>query len=277
MKIYISSDMEGLSGVVLGSSCNHPNADYERYRKFMTQETNAAIEGAFEAGAKEVLVNDGHGSMRNILIEDLNPDARLITGYPKPYLQLKGLDESFEGIIFIGYHARVNTRGVLAHTYTGFAIDELNLNGHLMSEAVFNGTIAGYYGIPVLAISGDDILEDQVKQYFPDTEYAQTKIAVSGRAANCLSPKKAEALIKEKVIIGIENRNRIKPLKIDPPYELKVRLKAPVIADVAEVIPGVERIDDSSVQYYSKDLMEISNMVTTIYNASCVLVHPLYQ
>jgi len=126
MKIYIAADMEGVSGIVHGSATIQPHADYERYRKLMTQEVNAAIEGAFEKGAMEVLVNEGHGSMRNILIEDLHPEARLISGYPKYHLQLTGLDASFDGAFFIGFHARSNTPGVLAHTFFGFSIYEVN-------------------------------------------------------------------------------------------------------------------------------------------------------
>ena len=277
MKIYISADIEGVGGIVHGSSASQPNPDYMRYRKLMTQEVNAAIEGAFEAGAKEVVVNDGHGSMRNIIIEDLHPDARLISGYPKPHLQISGLDESFDGALFIGFHARNNTKGVLSHTFFGLAIYEVNLNGRPVSEAEFDAAIAGYFNVPVLMISGDDVLQEQVTATLPTTLYAQTKIAMGARVANSISPQRAGDLIKETAKKAIVKCKEIQPYRLNPPYTLEIVFKSTVFAEIAENIPGMIKISDNTVQYKNEELLNISKMLTTVFNASCVLLTDSYK
>ena len=277
MKIYIATDMEGITGTVHGSSTMPPSPDYDRYRKLMTNEVNAAIEGALEAGATEILVNDGHGTMRNILAEELHPEARLISGYPKPMLQLTELNASFTAAIFVGFHARSNTNGVMSHTFYGSGFNYLKLNDHECTEAEFDAAVAGTWNVPIVCVTGDDVLETQLKEWLPSTRFAQTKIATSHKSANSLSPKKACALIKEQVKNGIHSRDQIPPLKIPGPYQLEIQFKTVAQCDVCAIIPEVIRIDPITVRYSHPDLHMISNMMTTFFNACAILLLPYYQ
>lgn len=275
MKIYISTDMEGMAGIVYGKSTMPPHPDYERYRKLMTAEVNAAIEGAFEAGAETVVVNDGHGSMRNITIEDLHPDVQLISGYPKPLLQMTGIDESFDGAMFIGFHAKSRSHGVLAHTFCGF-FEYVKVNNHVCSEAEFDALVAGSFNVPVLLVSGDNILKEQIKELMPSTLYVQTKESIGAAVAKSLHPKKIIELLKNTVKTAINTKTTIQPVKITPPYTLEIKLSSVALADVCEVIPGVVRLDETVVTYSHENMIEISNMLTTMYNAGSVLSLPFY-
>ncbi len=276
MKIFVSADMEGVAGVVHGGSTMQPHPDYHRYQKFMTNEVNAAIEGAFESRAQEVLINDGHGSMRNILIEDLHINARLITGYPKPLLQMTGIDESFDAAIFIGYHAKNNTQGVLSHTYFS-AIGQLKLNDHVMSEAEFNATIAGHFDVPVILISGDNILHRQIKKLLPNTKFVETKEAITRVCANSITPQKSCELIKATVKTAIEERDDISPVKLKPPYVLEIQCSNSTFVAIAEQFPNTQKVDELVIRYEADNLLQIQNFVTTYYNAASVTAIEPYK
>lgn len=277
MKIFISADIEGVSGVVHREHLIKANNEYERARKLMTEEVNAAIQGALEAGAEEILVNDSHGSMRNILIEELNPKARLITGYPKSLLMMEGIDNSFDGAIFIGYHSRANATGVLAHTMSGFAIASIKVNGVEFGETAINAAVAGCFNVPVLMVSGDNILRQEVSHILPDTEFVEVKVARGAFSAECLNPLNVRELIKEKAKKAVSNIEKYKPFVVNGPIELEVKLKSPAIADVVQVIPGITRVSSDTVIYKADDFITIMRMITTIFNSSSVLMADIYK
>ena len=155
MKIYISADMEGISGVISMQQIDPGAREYERARRMMTREVNAVIKAAFEHGAREIVVNDAHGDMDNILIDELDSRVSLISGSPKPLSMMEGIDSSFDGVFFVGYHARAgSSEAIIDHTYT-FRVLNAKINGRPMSEAGLNGRLAGYYRVPVVFISGD--------------------------------------------------------------------------------------------------------------------------
>lgn len=271
MKIFISTDMEGISGVTHKEHIMGKSSDYERFRRLMTQEVNAAIEGAIEAGADEIVVNDSHGSMRNIIIEDLNPKARLITGYPKPLVMMEGIDNTFDGAIFIGYHSRASSGGALAHTMSGAAFSSIRINGVEFGETAINAAIAGCFNVPVLMVTGCNILKMEVASVLPETEFVQVKISKGGIAAECLNPKVACELIKEKAKAVVQNKEKCKPFNVNTPIELEVVLNSPTLADVVGIIPGVARISPTTVRYEAEDFITVSKMITTMLNATCVL------
>lgn len=153
MKIFISADMEGISGIATGQQMQ--DGEYARFRKLMTQDINAAIEGAFAGGAKEVVVGDSHANMSNILIEELDSRARLITGSNKLLCQMEGIDDTFDGVFFVGYHGREggSPRGVINHTLMGLAVTEIRVNGRPVGEAELNSGVAGYFNVPVLLVT----------------------------------------------------------------------------------------------------------------------------
>jgi len=266
LKVFISVDLEGVSGVVHRDHTSTTGCDYQRARKLMTQEANAAIAGALEAGATEVVVNDSHGEMRNLLIEELNPKAYLITGSPKALGMMEGIDESFSAVVFIGYHARKGTQGgVLDHTISGGRVANIWINGTLMSEASLNAAIAGYYGVPVVAISGDDKVVRQTKELIGEqVEGIVVKQGLNRYAAKCVPPKRALEMIREGVKKGIERRGQIPPYRIDPPIRMELEFPDTGMADRAILIPKVRRLEARKVTYEGSDFLEVFNLIRAL-------------
>lgn len=257
MKIYISADIEGVSGVVNGSFTSQSEYDYPRARKLMTDEVNAAIAGAKLAGTDEILVNDSHGPMTNILIEDLDEDARLISGNKKLLGMMEGINDEFDGVLLIGYHARHNTPGVLAHSYYGSVVSEIKINGRAVGESEFNSMVAGYYNVPVVFVSGDDVLSRQVKEFNKDIETLIVKKAHSRYCAESIQPKLEHKLLKENVQKALSNKlKKIKPCKVEGKVELEVGFHNSGMAEATLYIPGVEMIAPNRVKYMAKDIIE---------------------
>jgi D-amino peptidase len=258
LKVYISVDMEGIAGVVHGDHTSSSGRDYSRARGWATEEVNAAIRGALEAGATGIVVNDSHGSMRNIIASELNPAALLITGSPKPLSMMQGIDQSYDAVIFIGYHARAGTKdGVLDHTISGGTIYSIKVNGKEMSEADLNALIAGWHDVPVVLIAGDAAICDQTKESLGgELEVAIVKRAIGRYAATSYSPQKAQELIQEKTKIALEKKKKPKPFKMRAPYRFEVDFLRSSMADGAELIPQVERTGGRSVRFVIDDYIE---------------------
>lgn len=258
LKVFISVDMEGIAGIVHGDHTSSSGKDYGIARRWMTEEANAAIRGALEAGATEIVVNDSHGSMRNVIASELNPAAFLITGSPKLLSMMQGLDQSYDAVIFIGYHARAGTKdGVLDHTISGGTIYSIKVNGSEMSEAELNALIAGWHDVPVVLIAGDAAICEQTKKSLGgELEVAVVKRAVGRYAAKTLTPQKAQELIQKKTKIALEKRNKIKPFKQKAPYRFDVNFLRSSMADMAELIPQVERTGGRSVRFVIDDYIK---------------------
>jgi D-amino peptidase len=255
-KIYISCDLEGVSGIVNWDHTSSQGHDYGRARKLMTAEVNSAIEGAFEGGASYVLVNDAHGSMTNILIEDLDNRAELLTGSPKPLTQMQGIDETFSLCAFIGYHARRDTLGaVLEHTISGSAIREICINGKVVGETEINMGIAGHFGVPVGLVAGDNMVTQQAREADPAIETVVVKHAEGRYSARCLHPTKAKALIKTGMKKAVSEQAKFKPYVFETPVEFKITFINTSMAELAEMMPTSERIGASSVRLINDDFV----------------------
>ena len=190
-KVYISVDMEGISGVVGDDQTSAGQPEYGRSRKLMAEDANAAIRGAFEGGATEVVVNDSHGSQRNLLPEDLDPRARLISHSFKRHGMVEGLDETFDAVIFVGYHAKADSpRGLFAHTGSG-VVKDVQVNGRSAGEGGLNTLMAHWYGVPVVMITGDDVAVEQQKEWTPSIRGVVVKRAINMRAVEGKSPAEA--------------------------------------------------------------------------------------
>jgi D-amino peptidase len=257
LKVFISVDMEGISGVIHWEDVSRSGKDYSLFRRIMTQETNAAVEGALAAGATEIIVRDSHGSARNILPDLLHHEAVLLRDWAGgPLSMMEGIDETFDAVIFIGYHARANTRNaVLDHTMTG-SIYDVVLNGKKMPEAGINAFIAGNFGVPIALIAGDLAVCKQAKELFGNVETVAVKEGV-GNAAKMLHPKKAQDLIRKKTTEALKRLKDFKPFKLDPPYKMEVTYKAEERAENASWIPGAKRSGNTSVSFTSNDFMEV--------------------
>ena len=249
MKIYISVDIEGVAGVVTPQEGQPGNPDYEQARRLMTLEANAAIAGAFDAGAAEVLVNDSHGPMVNLLPELLDARAELIRGNIKPFTMFAGLDGSYAGAMCVGYHAAGAEYGVLAHTTNSFAFAAIRLNGELASEAMLYGAYAGALGVPVILLSGDDVTERTCGSLFPGAHFVRVKTALGQRAARSLAPSLACSRIREAAAAAVRARATVAPYRIAEPCRVAFELTSPTLADLCAVIPGAQRADARTVAF----------------------------
>jgi D-amino peptidase len=265
LKVFISVDMEGVSGVVTGDQTGAGGADYNRFRRLMTEEANAAIRGAFDGGATEVVVNDSHGSMRNLLIEELDNRAQLISNNIKPMGMMQGLDSSFDAVIFIGYHAKAGSAvGVLAHTGSGTVAD-LRINGRSVGEAGMNTYVAGVFGAPVVMISGDQETIAQARELVPNIESAQVKEAIATTAARSFHPEAARARIRDATTRALKQLSEFKPVKPATPATFEVKFSQTALADVAEQIPTVKRVDAHTVSYQASDYLQGYRLLRVLY------------
>jgi D-amino peptidase len=237
MKIFISVDIEGVAGVVLPQHGQPGNLEYEDARRLMTEEANAAISGAFAGGAVEVLVNDSHGPMINLIPDLLDPRAELIRGQIKPGSMFAGLDDSYAGAMCVGYHAAAGDHGVLAHTYSTRDFTAVRLNGVAASEAMFFGAYAGAMGVPVMLISGDDVTARTCGSLFPGAEVVQVKIALGQRAARAVSPHAARTLIRQAAERAVRVAGTMKPYRVAEPCDVVFDLTSVTRADVCATIP----------------------------------------
>ncbi len=257
MKIFISVDMEGISGIVDSSQTNRDHKEYEKARALMAADVNAAIDGIFELGEAEIVVSDGHGKMINIEPEALNEAAVLVRGTPKPLSQMAGIDSSFDAAIFIGYHSMKGTlHGILSHTFSSKTIESLKINGMEAGETMMNAAIAGYYGVPLVSVSGDLAVTKEAKALIPEIETVAVKEAISRTAAQCLHPKRARKLIKETVARALERRKSIQPFVLKPPIEFDVRYINVGMADAVEFMPSAKRIDGKTIRFVLDDYLE---------------------
>ena len=199
VKIYISADMEGVTGAVTNEQLGPEGFEYQRFRQFFTDEVIAAIEGAREAGADEIVVSDSHGNGQNLLIDQLPENIQIVRSWPRPLGMMQGIDDTFDGVMMIGYHSSTtNPNGVRAHTNSSARLSAVRLNGTEMSEGSLNAAIAGHFGVPVIMISGDDAVVKEVQSTLGNIEAAVVKWAYSFHSARTLHPSAGRALIRKK-------------------------------------------------------------------------------
>ena len=248
-RIFISVDMEGIAGVVTGDQLSAQGFEYERFRALMTEEANAAITAARAAGAGEIVVADSHGSMQNLLVERL-PAMSRSCAFSAPAGMMQGIDGSFAGVIFIGYHSgTTNAAGVRAHTFSSATLADLRLNGASVTEGAWNAALAGHFGVPVLAVSGDEAAVREVASLVAGVETATVKWPYGFHAARTLTPQAARDVIAAAVRRGMERRAAITPHRVKAPVEMEIRFKNYRPSEVLSWLPGVRRIDAHAVAY----------------------------
>jgi D-amino peptidase len=257
LKVFISVDMEGIWGVV-NSEQTSPGADYGAARAWMAADVNAVVEGLLEAGATEIVVNDSHGSMRNIVASDLNPKVWLITGTPKPLSMMQGIDSSFDAALLIGYHARAGTApAILDHTISGSTVRAIRINGKELPEMGINGAIAGYYGVPVVMLSGDAETCAQARSIFGNELITVTvKEAIGRTAAKLLPLQDVRFRLKEAGKQTEARRAAVAPYKLAPPYTFELELNTSLQAEAPMLIPGVKRANPRTVTFAATDYIE---------------------
>ena len=265
MKVFISVDMEGVSGITDLEDVLPDGADYQRGRVFMTGDANAAILGAYDGGADEVLVNDSHWIMRNLLLEQLDRRARTIKGFHKSLCMVQGLDESYDGAIFVGYHSCAGTEGgVLNHTMLGKEIQNIYLNGEPTGETRLNAAFAGHFGVPVLLVAGDAAVCDEARRVLGEVSTVAVKDGIDKFSANCLHPEVAQQQIRAAAADAVRDHGRYAPYKLDPPYTVGVEWNSTTIAATCALIPGVRLTGSRSVEYETQDYPELMRVLVAM-------------
>ncbi len=255
MRVFISADIEGVCCVVNQDSTGPEGKSYDQGRRQMTAEVNAAVCGAFAAGATEVVVNDSHGGMNNILPRDIHRDAQVILGTPKPFMMMEGMSADFDAAMFIGYHARMHSPGILSHTISGGVVSNVWVNGILCGETGINAGLAGHFGVPVVLVSGDDCLAREATGLLGPIEAVMVKHAITRSSAKNLHPERAVELIRAKSEQVLRDKPTVKPLVFGTPVTMRLELQNAGMADAACFLPGSIRVDGRTAEFTGSDYL----------------------
>ena len=262
LKVYISVDMEGITGVVSSDQLGPTSFEYQRAREWMTGEALAAIQGARDAGATEIVVSDSHGNGENLLIDQFPDDITIVRSWPRPNMMMEGVDSSFAAAVFIGYHSGTsNVKGVRAHTMSSATLTGVKLNGREVPEGGINAAIAGYYGVPIVMVSGDDAAVAEVSPFGVGMEGAIVKRAISFHSAATMTPKAGQALIRARVKAGVEKRARITPYVLSGAVTADISFKHYRAAEMLTYLPIVTRIDAHTIRFTGKNILEVSRFL----------------
>jgi D-amino peptidase len=259
VKVYILTDMEGASYVVREQQTEPGTSEYEEARLLLTRDVNAAIEGALEGGASEILVNDLHGAREgfNLVPEELHEGARYITGGPRPF-RIAGIDRSFNLAFMIGYHAMAGTRGaVLDHTMSTRAIVNAYINDRRVGEIGIDAAMLGCFEVPVALVTGCKMAVEEARSLLGSIEGVVVKEGLSRNFAICLSPARSRKLIREAARNAVKRAGDFMPFKVDPPIAVRVEYSHPNYADMQSSTPGVERLDSRTVLVQGDDLLDV--------------------
>jgi D-amino peptidase len=273
MKVFISSDIEGTAGIVDREHVHGPGAEYELGRQLLTDEVNAAIDGAVQAGATHVLVNDSHGAMHNLRPGALHHQASYLSGRHKPLYMMEGLDATFDAIFLVAYHGAVGAeRAVLSHTYNPAAVWEVRLNGVAVGESGVNALVAVHYGVPVTLITGDDVTAEEARPFLPATEAVVVKRAITRSAAESLHPERACELIRAGAARALEGAAAVPLPAIELPATLEVTFLIADMADLATWIRGVDRAGPRTVTVTDDDPLRLYRTFVTIITLTRAIV-----
>src|SRR5213594_2863963 len=231
-KIFISVDMEGITGVVQPAQLGPDGFEYQRAREWMTTEVNAAIQGARDAGPADIVVCDSHGNGQSVLIDKLPDDVQIVRGFPRPLEMMQGIDASFAAALFIGYHASEWTAdAVRGHTISSARLLGVKLNGMEVSEGIYNAALAGHFGVPIAFISGDRLAVAQLQKVVPATEGAVVKEPFGYHSAMTVTPARGQALIRDGVKRAMTKLGTLQPYRVKTPIDLEVGFKLTIDAE----------------------------------------------
>jgi D-amino peptidase len=267
MRVFVSADMEGIAGVVQPAQLGPTGFEYSRAREWMTGEVAAAITGAIDAGATDVVVADSHGNAQNLLIEAL-PDSvpvQVVRGFPRPLSMMQGIDESFAAAVFIGYHASEMTPGaVRGHTFSSARLLGVSLNGAEVSEGMFNAAVAGHFNVPVVFVSGDRAAVEQMQRAVPGIGGAIVKEHLGYHSAMTVVPQRSRAMIREGVAAALRDRTRVAPYRVETPVAFEIGFKLTIDAERAAFVPGLERAGAHAVRGSAPDITKLAGLVQVL-------------
>lgn len=274
MHALISADMEGATGVTCPDDVRPGTPQWERFRRLFTGDVKAVCEGFFDAGVTDVTVNEAHSSMRNLLLEELDPRVRLLTGNHKPFGMMEGIQARPELVAFLGYHAGPGEPGVLSHTFVGFEIFEVKLNGRPMSEGYLNALLAAEYGARLALVSGDDLTCADAKDYAPAAQIVAVKEAVDRYTALCLTPARTSVLLREAATAGVANA-QVPPLPAGP-FRCEVTFTGTSSATMAACVPTVERTGPRTVVFSAATVAGLYPCFRVVARIGAGAAEPVY-
>ena len=265
LKIFISVDMEGIGGIGTSEMTRSTGKDYNIGRKLMTSEVNAVVTAIYQFNpSAEILVNDSHGDMQNLNHQELDPRVIYIQGNKKPYGMVQGLDKSFDGAIFLGYHARAGTaRGFLAHTGSG-SVKGLWLNDTEVGEGGLNAFYAGEMNVPVILAAGDDVFTNQFGKVV-NCELVTTKTAITAQVAQLKHGTVVQKELSEATVRALKKIKTRKPIKLKNGVSIKLKFSSTTHAEILQAIPKMNWIGGYTVQYHAKDMVEAYALIRLMY------------
>ncbi len=265
MKVFLSSDIEGTAGIVDWQQVLGPHPEYELGRRLLLGEVNAAIDGALDGGATEIVVNDSHWTMQNMPPAELHGRASYISGKHKPLYMMEGLDASFDAAFLIAYHGSISSQtAILSHTYNPFAVYDVKLNGVVVGESAINALVALQHGVPVALITGDRQTAEEAERFMPGIEAVVVKESITRYAAHNLHPEVACELIEAGARRALERLGSLGPPAIDLPARLDVTFLTADMADMATWIRGVDRTDTRSVRIEDSEPLRLYRTFVTV-------------
>ena len=263
-KVFISADMEGISGISGSDQLSATGAEYNRSRKMMADDVNAAIRGAKAGGASTIVVNDSHGSMRNLRLEDLEAGVRLISHSFKKSGMMEGLDDSYDAVIFIGYHAKAgHPTGLFAHTGSG-VVRDVRVNGQSLGEGGLNTTVAAWYGVPVVLITGDDVAVKQVAEVATSAKTVAVKRAINPRAVELRPFADVHREIESAAKDGVAAARKFPPRRV-PSYRVEIQFENTAIPEVAESLPGMQRPSTDTIAFTADTMPKAYTLIRLLY------------
>lgn len=269
MRIFVSADMEGVNGIVHPEQITAGCRDYETSRVWMTEEVNALACGLFEGGAREVFVTDAHDECRNILFDRLDERVQLMQGDTRRNSMVQGLDESFDGLVLLGYHAKFGTpKGVLDHTYNPETIEDVRINGVSCGELALNAMYGAEKGVPLILVTGDQNVEREAKDFCPGCEAAVVKYAEGRFCARFLPRARGLELIRSKARLAVENLGAGRVMEVKIPIEMEIVFRTANLAEGAMRVSGVERTGNMSVKTVCDSAEEMLVLRQVIFNAA---------
>ncbi len=273
MKLFLSTDFEGTSGIVAWEQIIEGNAEYEQGRRLLTEEVNAVIKGAMDAGVTEFVVNDSHHAMRNLHPQDLLGRATLITGKHKPMYMMEGLNASFNGICFVSYHGSIGAEhAVLSHTYNPGAIWEVRINGEVVGESGINALVAAHFNVPIIFVSGDAATASEAELIAPRAEKVVVKQSIGRFAASHLHPGVVHELLQAGALRAVQNLSTMQAPQFELPVTLEITFLVADMAEMAVWIRGVERVSSRTVKVVDEDLLNLYRTFVTIVTLTRSLV-----
>jgi D-amino peptidase len=254
MRVFISSDIEGTAGIVDWEQVRGPGPEYEIGRQLLLDEVNAAIDGAVEAGASHIVVNDAHRTMSNLRPGELSHQASYLSGRHKPLYMMEGLEATFDAVFMVAYHGSIGAEhAVLSHTYNPGAVWEARLNGVAVGESALNGLVALHHRVPVVLITGDDATAAEARPFLPEVEAVVVKRSITRFAAESLHPDRACELIRAGAARALARAESAAPPAIDLPATLELTFLTSDMAEMATWIRGVARADARTVTLTDDD------------------------